>query len=135
MTRIKITISIYGDLLDPEVVSKVTELNPSSFGYKGDAIPNRKEGVVRRETFWEYSSGFIESLFLDDIASLFVERFSPNEKSLMEYIEDKKLKSKIYFIIEVVNENKPSIYLDRTFIDLVVKLNGEVDIDLYLLKE
>lgn len=135
MTKIKLIFAIFGDLLNPKLFTEITKLSPTSIGFKGDPIPNRKLGLTRKETHWEYSFGYIETLFFDDIANLFVERFSPHIEDIAKYINENSLETKVYIVAEIVNDEKPAIYFDKKFMGLVVKMNGEIDIDLYILEE
>lgn len=135
MTKIKLIFAIFGDLLNPKLFTKIAKLSPTSFGFKGDAIPNRKLGLTRKETRWEYSFGYIQTLDFDDVANLFVQQFSPHIEDVAKYINENSLETKVYLVVEIVNDEKPAIYFDKNFMGLVVKMNGEIDIDLYYVNE
>ncbi len=131
MTQIKLIFVAFGDLLNPNIFTKIARLSPTSIGYKADPIPDRKLGLVRKETRWEYSFDFIETLLFDDIANLFIEHFSPNINEISKYINENNLETKLYLIVEIVDEETPALYFDRNFMHLITKMNGEIDIDLY----
>lgn len=135
MTKIKLTFAIFGDLLNPKLFTEIVKLSPTSFWFKGDAIPNRKPGLTRKETCWEYSFGFIHTLFFDDVTNLFVQHFNQHLEDIIKYINKNNLETKIDVIVEIINDEKPALSLDKDFISLVVKMNGEIDIDLYYIDE
>ncbi len=135
MTKIKLIFAIFGDLLNPKLFTEIAKLSPTSFWFKGDTIPNRKLGLTRKETCWEYSFDFVHTLYFDDVANLFIQHFSPYLEDITKYIDENSLETKLYLVVEIVNDEKPGIYFDKKFLDLVVKMNGEIDIDLYYVNE
>ena len=135
MTRIKLIFVIFGDLLNPDLLSMIAKLSPTSFGFKGDAIPDHKRGLTWKETRWEYSFDFVETLYFDDVANLFVKHFSPNHEDIVKYIEQNDLEAKVNIIVETVNDEIPSLPFDKNFMNLVLRMNGEIDVDLYYMNE
>lgn len=133
MAKIKLIISIFGDLLDPHALAKIAKIEPTAYWYKGDTIPNRPNNLERKETCWEYSYGFIETLFLDEISNKFIQKFMPNLNDISDYIYINKLEAKIFIVVEIQkDEPTPSLSLDRNFLEIISKINGEIDIDLYI---
>jgi len=51
MTRIKLTFIVYGDMFDVDEFSKIINISPTEFAYKGDKLKFR----ISTETFWKYS--------------------------------------------------------------------------------
>ncbi|MGE0931757.1 DUF4279 domain-containing protein [Peijinzhouia sedimentorum] len=135
MTKIKLIFEIFGDLLNPNSFTEITKLSPTSFWFKGDAIPNRKLGLTRKETCWEYSFDFIHTLYFDDVANLFIQHFSPYLEDIVKYIEENNLETKVDVVVEIINDEKPTLSFDKKFMNLIVKMNGEIDIDLYYMNE
>jgi hypothetical protein len=135
MTQIKLIFSIYGDLLNAMIVSEITKLQPTEFWSKGDLIPNRKNGLLRKETSWQFSSGFIQTTSFEDVSNPFIESIKPNLDMLAKYISENNLETKVDVVIEILNNEKPSLYIDKNFLEILLRLNGEIDVDLYLLEE
>ncbi|MGM9508115.1 DUF4279 domain-containing protein [Larkinella sp. GY13] len=133
-TRIKLVFSIFGDLLNPLSFSELTGLNPSSTWLKGDTVSNRIN-LFRKETCWTYSSEYIETLYLEELLENFFQKFRANLPKVADYIKINNLETKVDIVVEIVNDEKPSLSFSKHFLDLVVKINGEIDIDLYYLVE
>jgi hypothetical protein len=135
MTKIKMTFMIFGDLLNPKQFTELTKLSPTSFWSKGDSIPNRKLALTRKETCWEYSFNPIQTLYFDDVGDLFVKYFRSNLEYIVKYIDENKLETKLDVVVQIVNDEKPSIYFNKELLDMVVRMKGEIDIDLYYTNE
>ena len=124
-TRIKLIFSIFGE--------NKSFLNGSSlkpFWEEGSIVINTN--ITPSELSWEYETKFIETQFLDEISDVFIQKIEKFEKDLVELVREYKLTTKIYFVIEVVDENKPSLFLNKNILNFITNLNGEIDIDLYL---
>jgi hypothetical protein len=133
MTRVKIIFTIFGDALNPEIIGSALKLTPSAFWFKGDLVPNRKNGLVRKETCWEYSIGFIETLFLEDVSNELISVLSPNLDFLIKYINDNNLETKVDIVVEIVNAEIPCLFIDKNLMGTILKINGEIDVDIYCL--
>jgi len=62
MTRSKLTFIVYGDMFDIDEFSKIINISPTEFAYKGDKLKFR----ISTDTFWKYSFKDIISLFVED---------------------------------------------------------------------
>ena len=131
MTKIQLEFSIFGDLLNPQLFSETIKLSATSFWYKGDIIPNRKNNLTRKETCWQYSTGYVETLNLDDLFKPFIKKFSYRADIISIIARNNDLETKIDLVIKIDNNETPEVYFDKQFLALVTKLNCEIDIDLY----
>ena len=135
MTQIKIILAVLGDSLNPQKITEIMGLSPTSHWKKGDQVPNRKTGLLRKETCWEYSFGFIPTVFLEEASKGLIKALEPNLDLLVEYVAANKLEAKLDIVVEVHNGEKPSLFFGKKLLDAVARLNGEIDIDLYLLEQ
>lgn len=136
MTNFRLTYSVFGVNWNPMELTKIIGITPTAYWKKGDKIDKYHPKVVlRKETNWELSLGVYETLFSEDITDKFVELFLSRVDVLARFIEDNNLKSKLFIIPEISNNGTPGIYLDKRLLNLLVKLNAEVDIDLYAVSE
>jgi len=135
MTQVKLIFAIFGDLINLKSLSDIMKVSPTSFWEKGDLIPNRKNGLVRKETCWEYAIGFIQTLNFEDVSAQFIELIKPNIHLIESYVKENKLQTKIDIVVEIVNDEKPSLIIGMNLMELMIRMNGEIDIDLYYLEE
>lgn len=134
MTQIKLIFSVFGDLLDHRSFSKLSGIEPTAFWDKGDVVPNRKK-ILRQETCWEYSTGYIGTLDVQILCVNFFQKFKPNAEEIISYIGQNDLETKFDIVVEIKNNQIPSLSFNVEFLELVAKLNGSLDIDLYVLDE
>jgi len=139
-TRINIKLAIFDDFLIPEDLSSYINLLPSSSWKKGDTIPIHKgmseinQSVhLRKESLWEYSTGFVETLFFEEVSTKIEITLIDKISKLQEYIKRSKLSVSINIIVEIVDEQVPSLHFNLSFINMVNKLGAEIDIDTYIM--
>lgn len=128
-TQMKIIFSVFGDEFNPMDFTKYVGFEPTEFWYKGDKIPNRN-GILRKESSWDFTTGFVKTLFFDEIIKIFLDAFSTKIEKIKDYIEINKLDVKFFVIVEI-EEDTPALFFNKLFLDTVHRLNAEIDIDLY----
>jgi len=140
VTQIKIILSVFGDVFDPENLTQKTGISPTAYWKKGDIIPpikglRRKSSVVsvRKESAWNYSTGFIQTLFFEQVSEVLINSLGGRIMLLKDYVEKENLDIKIYVVIEIADEHKPALYFDKKFLKMVNELEAEIDVDLYIL--
>jgi hypothetical protein len=135
MTRIKLLFSVFGDFINLEEFEKIINVSSTTFWQKGDPVSHRKNGLVRQEACWEYSFGFSNNSNLDELTKKFVEVIEPNHFLLECFIKENNLQSKVYLVVEIMNDEKPCLFIGKNFMEILVRMNGELDIDLYNIEE
>lgn len=131
MTRIKIVLMVFGDNLDPNEFSKLCKQLPSSFGFKGEQIKDRKINLLRKETFWEYTLGYYNTFILENITKKFEKKFSHVIEEISMYMNKNNIESKVYVVVEFSKEEMPSLFLSQNFLNLITKIKAEIEFDLY----
>jgi len=142
MTKIQLIVAVYGDLLNPIEFSKIAGVQPTAYWFKNDVIRQINSPSIeditylkRKETCWEYSYGYIHTLFFDDISDLFVKQFAPNINTISDYVNKNNLQTKIYVVVEIEDNETPALYFENNFLNLILKMNGEIDMDLYVVEK
>ena len=140
VTQIKIILTIFGDLLIPEKFTELISIIPTNFWNKGDKIPPRKGLIrkdskvpLRKESAWEYSTGFIKTLDSEEVSKQIDTVFGDKIVFLKQYIKENNLEVVLNVIVEIVDHHIPSIHFNKKMIQLCNELNAEIDIDMYLL--
>ncbi|GHV43886.1 hypothetical protein FACS1894180_4320 [Bacteroidia bacterium] len=141
VTQIELYLVIYGDDFSPNILSEITGILPTYIHFKGEKIPlmkglYRKENktLYRKETLWKYSTGFIETLDFEDVSEQFVNVLREKITVINNFISQNNLYVSVNAVIEIADDNVPSIHINKQLITLSKKLKTEIDIDMYLLK-
>ena len=125
-----VDFSIIGDDFNPDIITNTLLLDPTEQYLKGDM--NRRN-IARKETCWSISTGYKESLYLSDLLEEIMVKFSGKEERLTKLREELNLTFKFLIVVNIVNNEKPAIYLDKSIIQFANNLQAEFDFDLYLL--
>lgn len=134
-TKIKLELAVFGGLLDPKLFNNIIGVDSTGYWYEGDEIPGNKLNLKRKETAWHYAIDFIETFDIEEIIKKFIEVFSDKIYLISDYLNKYKAEAKVYFVIEIWNEESPSVYFDKKFLNLINEIKAEIDIDLYYLNE
>ena len=129
-TQIKVIFSVFGDIFSPSDFTKYIGINPHEVGIKGEEI---KKGLLRKESSWEYTIGFIETVFLDDVSNIYTEIFENKAHDIRKYTDGHNLEAKIFVVIEMDDQETPALFFDKKFLNVVHQLNAVIDVDLYRL--
>ena len=142
VTQIKITLSIFGDSFNPKIFSEYINLTPTNSWVKEDIIP-RKKGLTRKDDYypkrkesaWEFSTGFIQTLYFDEVAEIILNKFDKHKQKVKRYVIEESLEVKMDVIIEIGNKQPPSLGLSSNLVSFLSNLKGEIDINLYVLED
>ena len=141
-TQIKVIISVFGDVFNPQKFSKIIGVTPTDFWIKGEEISQRN-GLVRKEdtspkreeSAWEYSTRFIPTLYLDEVSKIFLEKFDKHTLKIKNYIQEKDLEIKVDVVVELVKNQSPSLNLSKDLITFLNDIGAEIDFDIYVLED
>lgn len=139
-TQIKLILRVFGDIFDPESLSKAIKIAPTKSWNKGDEIHLQKglytkngKILLKRESVWQYSTGFVETLNSEDVSNQFEEIFKDKILELKKYIDSNKLDVVFDVVVEIVDDQVPGIHFNKSFLNITNQLGAEIDIDMYLL--
>ena len=127
---IKMIFSIFGDTFNPIDFTKFIGIDPTVFWLKESEISERK-GLLRKESSWNYTIESIDTLFFEDVAKLYLEKFESKFEDIVKYVDENKLEVKIYIIVEMGEDETPALYFNKFFLGVINRLNAEIDIDIY----
>ena len=130
-TSIRVCLSIFGELFDPNALTNLVGLTPTKTGIKGQPIEGK--AMTYKDTFWDFSTDAVDSLFLEEAASPLVNKLKGLESTIVQFMTAHALLAKIYIVVEIVDEQTPALYLNRAFLSCIESLRAEVDIDSYVL--
>ena len=69
---------------------------------------------------------------MDEVCDLFMQRFNSRIEDIVQYINDNCLETQIDVVVEVEDNQAPSLSMSKDLISLMAKMNGSIDIDLYI---
>ncbi|MEM0942267.1 MAG: DUF4279 domain-containing protein [Bacteroidota bacterium] len=140
-TQIKLILVIFGEYFPLDELTELIKVTPTQSWTKGDKIllhqgliRKNSKNRVRQETVWEFSTGFIKTLDSEDVFLQFEKKFKNKLSVLSQYICKNKLKAVIDIVVEIADEEKPSVHFNKQIIKMCDKLGAEIDIDLYQLR-
>lgn len=129
-TEICVEFNIIGDYFQEEEISNVLELIPSEFYRKGDAIKNRT--LARKETCWTISSGFEESLDINEQIKKILYSLQNKSEELNFLKKELNLDYLLTIIINVQEENVPAMYFESNVLGFINNISAEIEVDLYI---
>lgn len=134
-TNIKIVFSIFGSSFNPSDFTESINISPTKFWIEGDLIPNNKKNKKREESCWEYSLQS-ETIYFEEVSEKFYNIFYDKLENINNYLtEVKNVTVKFDIVLELAEEQGVSLFFNRNFLSMVSKLDSEVDVDTYILKD
>lgn len=130
-TKLNIILSVFGDRFNPDELTKLIGVDPTEIEIKGEKNEKYKS-LKYKQTSWNYSTGYTETLDPDDLFKLIFEKFKDNAEKILAFSQKNQLDIKFFIVLKINHGQCPSLYFNNTFIDLTHKLNAEIDIDIYV---
>lgn len=131
-TNIKTEFVITGENFDLDRITQELEIQPTEQWIKGEQIPNRNKKIVRVDTCWSYSLGEEVSLDMNNQLIKLLELLSPKKNKLLELKKMFNIEFLILVIINVENDNKPTISIKTPAVEFLHYINAELDVALYI---
>ncbi|KWW21932.1 hypothetical protein AS888_05470 [Peribacillus simplex] len=131
--------SVFGDEFALEVVTDILSIEPTKTYKKGDIIekinnPNLVSTKIRRrkETVWTLSTGYQESYDINNQLNTILKSLEGKTKELKQLKEKYSLEFLFMIVIQVENDEKPAMYLQKNIIDFSSLIQAEIHFDLYI---
>ncbi|MFE6799852.1 DUF4279 domain-containing protein [Paenibacillus chitinolyticus] len=131
--------SIFGDSFSVNEVTQLLGIEPTESYNIGDIIVRPENDNVtsstthyRKETAWELSSGYQESYDFNDQLYYLLDRLESKVGELNKINNKYNVSYKFMVVINVENNEKPAMYLERRFISFAYSINADLDFDLYI---
>ncbi|MFF2501731.1 DUF4279 domain-containing protein [Peribacillus sp. NPDC058075] len=112
---------------------------PTKTYKKGDIIekinnPNLVSTKIRRrkETVWTLSTGYQESYDINNQLNTILKSLEGKTKELKQLKEKYSLEFLFMIVIQVENDEKPAMYLQKNIIDFASLIQAEIHFDLYI---
>lgn len=128
-TNVKVEFSIFGDQFDPNIITNTLLINPTRAWLKGDPI---RRDLVRKETCWGIATDYEESLDINDQIDKVKALIQDQKDQVVKLIEQNNLECKFEVVINIENNLKPAMYLNKDIIKFIYDLGAEIDFDPYI---
>ncbi|WP_068786948.1 DUF4279 domain-containing protein [Paenibacillus phocaensis] len=129
-SNVMVEFIITGDELNPNLVTKKLGMNPHKYWVKGEAIQGKS--ITKKDSCWIISTGYEESLDINEQLDKVIEQISSKTQALKEIKAMNNLDFLFAIIVNVENNEKPSMYFNSKFIEFANDIKSEFYIDLYI---
>lgn len=127
--EIRAYFSIYPDDTNPEILTELIGLKPSSTHVKGDPlVKDNPKSYKHKENLWEIKSYLDSSSNLEDHVINVLEQLRPFKKIIIEATKGmyKELAVTIFF-----SGKRPPLHLGKHILKELAEYEAEVDLDVY----
>lgn len=128
-TNVKVEFSIFGDQFNPNIITDTLLITPTGTWLKGDPL---QKGLTRKETCWELSTEYEESSDINDQIDKIKDLIQDQKDQVITLIRENNLDCKFEVLINIENNAKPAMYLNKDTIKFIYDLGAEIDFDLYI---
>ena len=143
MVKINLKLAFYADYFEPDEFTKLTSIQPANFWFKGDRLSYLKDTEwtmtdrpepTRKETCWQYETGYVETYDIDDLSEPLLDIFEPHTDKIVKFMNENKLDAKLFVVAEWnFGESTPGLGASKRLIKFLSKIDGHIDEDLYVL--
>ena len=132
MHRIKVDFAIFDFEGSPEELTSQLGVEPTRTYLKGEKVsPNAK--LVRKHSCWILTSGSDSNLHLEDHLEALAAQIQPHIERFQavcgKYYSEFRCR---LHLKRVSKESIPSVHLTPSFCKLMLSLNAELDLDIYV---
>lgn len=138
-TNVKVYFSAKADEFSIEHFTNVLGIKPIRTYIKGEAIKRPPNPNVisrgthyRQYTSWELGTDYEQSYDISEQLDFVLNQLEGKEEQLNQLRENYDLAYRFTIVIQIENNEKPAMYLDRRFIHFTDSIGADVDFDLYV---
>lgn len=129
MNQGEVYFALFGDAFDPEEVTRLVGVEPTSVAFKGSPR-------TRKHTVWRFSSGKVESDLVDvyEMTSSLVAKLAPHVDKINLAQERFALESSLSVVLTITTDDSkstPAIGLERSVVAFLAQVGAWVDVDTY----
>ena len=138
--EVQVYLSIYGDLFDPDELTRLIKLKPIYTHIKGETVPltpglSLMPGILRplyKETVWDYGSDSIKTNDTE-VASSVVEKGLKGKVHLINnFVKKHNLYVKLFVVPRMDKKSTPYVHFSPNFVQMLSELHAGIDMDIYV---
>ncbi|MFJ7830662.1 DUF4279 domain-containing protein [Peribacillus sp. NPDC097284] len=119
------------------MITDVLDIEPTKTFNKGDVIthPNLVSTTSKRrkQTDWILSTGYQESYDINDQLDLLLKSLGGKTEELKQLKKKYDVEYLFMIVIEIVNDEKPAMHLEKNMLDFSSLIQAEIQFDLYVI--
>lgn len=129
-TNIMVEFKITGEIFDEKLINQKLSILPSVYWRKGDEIESSNR--CREYTCWTLSTGYEESMDINIQLSKIIDKLYLKLDKLLELSEELTVSYMIDIVVNIENNEKPSIYFNSRTIEFAHAIGSEIGVDLFI---
>ncbi|MGL5086155.1 MAG: DUF4279 domain-containing protein, partial [Clostridium sp.] len=118
-----------GEKFEPQEITKRLLIKPNEYYMKGDKSVRDFE---RKECCWSINTGYIDTLYVSEVIDKLIYKLSNKVDIIVDLKKEYDLICKFFIVINIVDDEKPAIYLDKNIIEFANTIEAEFDFDMYI---
>ncbi|MCR4673269.1 MAG: DUF4279 domain-containing protein [Lachnospiraceae bacterium] len=128
MADIIVYLTLSGNSIDTEFVTKALDITPTSIRRNDEILPN---GRLFGHTEWSYDTGLINTIDLPVVFNLILPKFFHNTMKMREIADELKAEWSILVYIKSKDIQEPIIVIPPFVIQFASEIGAEIGFDLY----
>lgn len=128
-TKVMAEFNILGDSFPVEDITLKLSIIPTESYNKGDLS---KYNNIKKETCWCISTGYEESMDINDQLSKIIGEIRDKKDILIQLKNQYNLEFQLMIVLNIIDNDKPAIYLDKDIIHFVSDIDASIQFDYYI---
>ena len=130
-TRIMLEIVLrFKGEVDVYALTDIIGLSPTQLKNMSE-IKRNSYCEEKTPAFWCFDTGYIQNTQFDEIADAFINHIQPHLVAIKNVLSEQGRSAHFCIVPEIIRKDKPSIYINKNFLDVIHYLDATVDIDMY----
>lgn len=128
-TSVMVEFSILGDDFNPEEITSRLSIKPTEQYLKGS---KSRKNFERKESCWCISTGYVETLYVSELLDMLIGKLIDKKDIIQKLKKEWNLECKFFVVINIENNVKPAVYIEKEVIEFANAVGAEFDFDLYI---
>lgn len=128
-TNLMVEFSIIGEDFNPEKITKMLMVEPTEYYMKGS---KNERNFEMKESCWSISTGYVETLYVSELFDELLNKLGNKKEIIVKLKRKYNLTCKFFIVINIEENIKPAIYLNKEIVEFAYFLEAEFDFDMYI---
>ena len=128
-TSVMVDFSILGDDFDPDIITEMLAIVPSTKYKKGEI---NKRNIAWKENCWSIDTGYIETIDLKNLIKEIIAKLNVRKTVLIDLKKKFEINYLFIVVMKIEQKEKPVIDFDNEIISFLNDINAEITFDYYI---